>query len=188
MRVLALVTDAFGGHGGIAEYNRHLLASLTRSDCVREVIVLPRLAATSLEQLPSGMRQLRPVKGRLAYSLAALRTVLSTRVDIVFCGHLFMVPAAAAIAKLVRAPLWVQVHGVEAWTRLSAVHRRSVETAVLVTAVSRYTRRRLLEWVGIDPTRVKVLPNTVDRRFSPAPKPARLLDRYNAWDKQILLT
>ena len=85
-----------------------------------------------------------------------------------------MAPLAAVIAKLVGAPLWVQVHGVDAWQELSALHRRSVETAALVTSVSRYTRRRLLEWVGIDPARVKVLPNTVDPRFQPGPKPAYL--------------
>ena len=28
LRVLALVTDAFGGHGGIAQYNRDFLSAL----------------------------------------------------------------------------------------------------------------------------------------------------------------
>ena len=109
-----------------------------------------------------GVRQLRPVKGRIAYSLAAIRTAISRRIDVVFCGHLFMAPLAAAIAKLVGAPLWIQVHGIEAWQELSRLHRWAIETAALITSVSRYTRRRLLEWVGIDPARVKVLPNTVD--------------------------
>ena len=77
-----------------------------------------------------------------------------------------MAPLAAVIAKLLRAPLWVQVHGVEAWEELSGLYRWSVETAALVTSVSRYTRRRLLEWVGIDPARVKVLPNTSMLDFS----------------------
>src|SRR5262245_39386840 len=108
IRVLALMTDSFGGHGGIAEYNRHFLASLASSDGVRDVIVLPRLPAASLDRLPSGVWQLPPVKGRIAYSLAALRIAFSARVDIVFCGHLFMAPAAAAIAKLADRPLWVQ--------------------------------------------------------------------------------
>ena len=49
------------------------------------------------------------------------------------------------------------MHGVEAWEELSGLHRRSVEAAALVTSVSRYTRRRLLKWVGIDPARDDVL-------------------------------
>ena len=55
-------------------------------------------------------------------------------------------------------------------------------------SVSRYTRRRLLKWLGIDPVRVKVLPPTVDPRFRPGPKPGYLLDRYGLHGKKVLLT
>jgi phosphatidyl-myo-inositol dimannoside synthase len=186
--VLALVADGFAGHGGIAEYNRHFLTSLASCDGIGQVLVLPRLQAKSLDALPSRVVQLRPVPRRITYSLAALRTAMSRRIGLIFCGHLFMTPLAAGIAKLVRAPLWVQVHGIESWEELSALHRRSVETATLVTSVSRYTRRRLLEWVDIDPARVKVLPATVDPRFQPGPKPESLLQRHSATGKKILLT
>ena len=189
LRVLALVTDAFGGHGGIAQYNRDFLSALAACDRIGDVIVLPRASATPLGTLPSGVRQLPPVQGRLAYSLAALWAARAHRpIDVVFCGHLFMAPLAAVIARLLRARLWVQVHGIEAWQELSRLYRQSVETAALVTAVSRYTRRRLLEWVGIDPARVKVLPNTVDPRFQPGPKPGYLLDRHDARGKKVLMT
>jgi phosphatidylinositol alpha-1,6-mannosyltransferase len=189
LRVLALVTDAFGGHGGIAQYNRDFLTSLTTCEGVDNLIVLPREGAPSPGMLPTGVRQLGPVKGRLAYSLAALRVAQAHRpIDIVFCGHLFMTPLAAAIARFLHASLWVQVHGVDAWEELSSPYRRSVETAALVTSVSRYTRQRLLQWVGLDPARVKVLPNTVDSRFQPGPKPDYLLERYAACGRKVLMT
>src|SRR5262245_5274502 len=133
LRVLALVTDAFGGHGGIAQFNRDFLRSL--AGCGRDLIVLPRVGTAALNQLPCGVHQLPPVKGRLAYSAAALRIVTSRRFDVLFCGHLFMAPLAAALAKLVGLPLWVQVHGIEAWQNLSLLHRRSLEAATLVTSV-----------------------------------------------------
>lgn len=189
LRVLALVTDAFGGHGGIAEYNRHFLSSLAACDRIGEVIVLPRATATCPESLPLGVRQLSPVNGRLAYSVAALRVAQKFRpIDAVFCGHLFMVPVAAVIAKLLQVPLWVQVHGVDAWEELSSLHRWPAETAALITSVSRYTRRRLLEWVAIDPARVKILPNTVDARFQPGLKPAYLLERHGTNGRKVLMT
>jgi phosphatidyl-myo-inositol dimannoside synthase len=188
LRVLALVTDAFGGYGGIAEYNRHFLSSLAACDRIGDVVVLPRASAFCSGTLPSGVRQLRPVQRRLAYSLSALRTVTHRPFDVVFCGHLFIAPLAAAIARLIRARLWVQVHGVDAWQELSPMYRRSVEMAALVTSVSRYTRRRLLEWVSIDPARVKVLPNTVAPRFRPGPKPDYLLERYAAGGSKVLMT
>jgi phosphatidylinositol alpha-1,6-mannosyltransferase len=189
LRVLALVTDGFGGHGGVAQYNCHFLSSLAACDRIGEVIVLPRVSAISPHALPWNVRQLLPVQGRVAYSFAALRAARAHRpIDIVFCGHLFMAPLAAALAKLFCAKLWIQVHGIEAWQALAGLHRRSVERAVLVTSVSRYTRRRLLEWVGIDPAWVKVLPNTVDPRFQPGRKSDILLARHHAQGKKVLMT
>jgi phosphatidyl-myo-inositol dimannoside synthase len=187
LRVLALVTDAFGGHGGIAQYNRDLIRSLATCDGVSDVLVLPRIAEETSDT-PAKVQQLRPQRGRLAYSLSALRIALGKHIDVVFCGHLLMAPLGAALAKLLGVPLWVQVHGIEAWHGLSRVHRCAIETASVVTSVSRYTRHRLLQWVRIDPTRVKVLPNTVDPRFRPARKLARLLDRHAASGKKVLLT
>src|SRR5690348_12726657 len=112
LRILALVTDAFGGHGGIAQYNRDLCTALAACEGVGEVIVLPRAVATEPGKLPARARQLDPRSGKLAYLLAVLRTAQTERpIDVVFCGHLFMAPLAAIVAKRLRARLWVQVHG-----------------------------------------------------------------------------
>jgi phosphatidyl-myo-inositol dimannoside synthase len=189
LRILALVTDAFGGPGGIAQYNCDFLSALTKCNGVGDVIVLPRHGGRSSGTLSTTVRQLRPVESRLAYSLAALWAAITHRpIDLVFCGHLFMAPLAAVIARVFSVPLWVQIHGIEAWRELSALHRRSVESATIVTSVSRYTRRRLLHWVGIDPARVKVLPNTVHSQYHPGPKPGYLLDRHAAGGRKVLMT
>lgn len=189
LRILVLVTDAFGGHGGIAQYNRDFITSLTQSDRVSDVIVLPRATPTLVTSLPAGVQYLPAVNGRIAYSLAAIRAAKAYRpIDVVFCGHPFMAPLAVVIAKPLRASLWVQVHGIDAWEELSFFYRKSIEMADLVTSVSRYTRQRLLGWVGIEPTRVKILPNTVDSRFQPGPKPNHLLERYAVRGGKVLLT
>ena len=190
VRVLALVTEAFGGHGGIAQYNRDFLSALARCDRVGDVIVLPRRTATSVSTLPPGVRQLRPVESKLGYSLSTLWTAMTHQpIEFVFCGHLNMAPLAAGICRVLNVPLWLQVHGIEVfWREPSALKRRSVQSARIVTAVSRHTRRRLLHWVGIDPARVKVLPNTVNPQYQPGPKPAYLLDRHAAGGKKVLLT
>jgi phosphatidyl-myo-inositol dimannoside synthase len=189
MRIFALVTDAFGGQGGIAQYNRDFLSALADCDDVGEVIVLPRTTTKPPDMTPSGVRQLRPVKGRIAYSLAAIWSAWTSKpIDLIFCGHLFMTPLAAGLAKLLRVPLWVQVHGTDAWEELSRLQCRAIESATLVTSVSRYTRQRLLQWIAIDPVRVKVLPNTVDPRFCPGPKPQHLVERYGLEKSKVLLT
>ena len=52
MKILALVTDAFGGYDGIAQYNRDLITALAASSDVAELHVLPRLTPDSPGELP----------------------------------------------------------------------------------------------------------------------------------------
>jgi phosphatidylinositol alpha-1,6-mannosyltransferase len=188
-RILALVTEAFGGHGGIAQYSRDFLSALAKCDQVGEVVVLPRFSARSVDTLPTDVRQLRGVENGLAYSLAALWTAIRYQpINLVFCGHLFMAPLAAVIARALSVPLWIQVYGVDTWHELSVLQRRSVESATMITSISRDTRRRLLNRVGIDPARVKVLPCTVGPQYHPGPKPAHLVERHAANGKTVLMT
>jgi phosphatidyl-myo-inositol dimannoside synthase len=189
LRVLALVTDAFGGQGGIAQYNQQFLSSLAECAAVEEVIVLPRRSVLSAGELPHRLHQRRPVRGKFAYSIAAFAAARAhSPINVVFCGHILMAPLAAVIAKLMGAHFWVQVHGFDAWQELPWSHRHAIESADLVISVSRYTKRRLLEWVGIDPVRIKVLPNTVNPCFRPGPKPAYLIDRHALQGKKVLMT
>jgi phosphatidylinositol alpha-1,6-mannosyltransferase len=45
-----------------------------------------------------------------------------------------------------------------------------------------------LRFNGVDPSRVRILPNAVDASFSPGPKPDYLLDRHHLRGKKVLLT
>jgi len=45
-----------------------------------------------------------------------------------------------------------------------------------------------LRVVNIDPNRVRVLPNTINERFGPGPKPDYLLDRHGLRGRKVLLT
>ena len=163
---MALVTDAFGGRGGIAQYNRDLLGALVACGAVSAITVLPRHAAGPVA-VPAPIRQAPPRPGRLAYTLAVLVWALCRRAELVFCGHLHLAPLAWLIARLRRAKLIVQAHGVEAWTQPSRLRRAALEAADLVLCVSRHTRSSVLEWAAIAPERVVVVPNTVGDQFTP---------------------
>jgi phosphatidylinositol alpha-1,6-mannosyltransferase len=78
-----------------------------------------------------------------------------------------MAPLALLIARLKRAKLIVQMHGIEAWPRPTPLRRAAVEAADLILCVSRHTRANVLNWAAIVPERVLVLPNTVGDAFSP---------------------
>ena len=155
--VLALVTDAFGGRGGIAQYNRDFLRALATIDIISEITVLPRYVPDPPGVL-AGIRQLLPRARRLDYTFGALLTAIRQRTDIVFCGHLYMAPLAWLIAHLKGAKLVVQMHGVEAWSRPSHLQRAATEAADLVLCVSRNTRACVAGWAAIAPERIVVVP------------------------------
>lgn len=182
--VLALVTDAFGGRGGIAQYNRDFLSAL--AEVGHSIIAVPRHAPDAADP-PSGILQCRSRPGRIAYSLYALVETLRLRPDMIFCGHIYMAPLAWVAAKLSRARLVVQMHGIEAWPRPSALVRRACESATLVLNVSRYTRARVLDWAAIVPERAVVLPNTVAECFTPGDGLALRCD-WGLESKTVLLT
>jgi phosphatidylinositol alpha-1,6-mannosyltransferase len=183
---LALVAEAFGGRGGIAQYNRDFLSALAGSGLVSSVSILPRRAPDPFAP-PLGISQAAPHLGRAAYIQAALRGALDRPVDMVFCGHLYMVPLALLIARHHRAKLIVQMHGIEAWPRPSLLQQRAVEAADLILCVSRYTRARVIEWAAIAPERMLVLPNTVGDSFTPGDASA-LRRSWGLQDKRVLLT
>lgn len=159
-RVLAIVTDAWGAEGGIAQYNRDFLSALGMSDAVEHVDVMAYSAARDFPVEPARRVAMRASDGRAAFAARCLGAARGR--DVVFCGHLHLAPLAAWVARRARAPLWLQVHGIEAWPRPSRIRRAASECAGLVTAVSRYTRERVCGWARIDERRVRVLPNTVD--------------------------
>ncbi len=164
--MLALVTDGFGASGGIAYYNQSLLAALAGIGL--RVVVVPRYGAAT-DELPGGVEQIAAAAGDVRWSINSLRHAVAG-FDILFCGHLYAAPLAVALARLAARPLWLQVHGIEAWQAPGRAVRYAVERARLVTAVSRCTRKRLLEWADIDPALVRVLPNTISPSWAMRPK------------------
>lgn len=185
-RILALVGDAYGARGGMARYNRDLFEALASAG--GEILILPRNGDAAGIALPAGIRQQPAIFGRLRFSLVSLWTAWRYRpVDVVFCGHVYMAPLAAWLARLLGARYWLQAHGAEVWRDRRDVVRRAIEAADQVTTVSRGTRKSLLGWVDLAPARVRVLPNTVDARFTPGPPSSALCQRLQLGAGPILL-
>jgi len=170
-RVLALVTDAFGAPGGIAQYNRDFLTALAE-EAGFEIVVLPRRGGSGETVPVTGITQLPARPGRAGYVAAALRAALASRFDLVFCGHLYAAQLAGAVARLRRSRLLIQLHGIDAWEVPRPGARRAFERADLVLAVSRYTRAAALRWSNLPPERIAVVPNTVRDVFTPGDRQA----------------
>lgn len=184
--VLALVTDAFGGHGGIAQYNRDFLTALAKEGLASSITVLPRHAPERIAT-PAAIKQMPSRSGRLAYTAATLLTASRRPTEVVFCGHLYMAPLAWLIARLNRAKLVVQMHGIEAWPRPSRLRRAAAEAADLILCASRYTRAAIAGWAAIAPERILLVPNTVEDVFAPGDG-SGLQAELGLEGKRVLLT
>jgi phosphatidylinositol alpha-1,6-mannosyltransferase len=86
------------------------------------------------------------------------------------------------------------IHGEEITTevpyRLFGRRRRQyLRHADAVVAVSEFTRRALIDQMGVEPERIELIVNGVDaQRFHPGPKSDALLARYGLAGKRVLLT
>ncbi len=185
MRILALVTDAFGAPGGIAQYNRDLISSLSRNG--QSVTVLARRGSAA-GVLPSGVTQEVRSGQPPFFAAAAARILAGGGVDAVFCGHIHFALLTAALCRFFGVPFWLQLHGIEAWDPRAPGIRQACERAALVTAVSRYTRARFLSWAHLPPERVRVLPDTIEDRFCPGPVSGPLARRFGIEGKKVILT
>jgi phosphatidyl-myo-inositol dimannoside synthase len=192
MRVLVLATDAFGGHGGIAKFNRDLLRALCAYPACSEVVAVPRHVPHPMEPLPAKLTYVTSgLKGKLHYTAAVLKVALrDPRFDLVVCGHIHLLSLAFLLRLWLRAPTVLVIHGVEAWEPKSrALNNHLAKKVSAFISVSELTKQRFLKWTHVDNERGFVLPNAIElERFGPGPKNEALIDRYGLAGKTVLMT
>jgi glycosyltransferase involved in cell wall biosynthesis len=187
MRILHLCTDAYGGHGGIALYNREVIASMASHPRVDEVVVVPRVIVTpKLEPIPPKVRFVsEAAKGRFAYIRALRRVTRGTTFDLVVCAHVNLLP----IARLVTRDPLLFIYGIEAWKPLrDPLSNRLVRGVRAVVSISEITSDRFLGWSGYAGP-VHILPNSIHAElYGMRPKDEALMTRYRLHGKRVLLT
>lgn len=177
--ILFLCTDAYGGHGGIALYNRDLCEALsTRA----HVTVIPRIVRGEVGPVPRNVTFVDEAAGGAAAYLRAVARARSSRPDLVLCGHVNLLPVSFGNPLLI-------TYGIEAWKPFrSAMARRLLHRCRGVVSISAVTRDRLLGWSGYaGPT--YLLPNAIHAgQYGIRPKRADLVERYGLRGKRVLLT
>lgn len=186
-RILYLTPDPYHGFGGIAQYNRDLLDALSADDRIA-VHSLPR-HRPGAGTLPCNLTEEHSPATPLAYAAHALRRARAAPPDLLLCGHIALLPVAAAICRARRIPLVCQAYGIDAWTAPATAARLAVARVDRFLAISRTTRDRLAAWSGVPPARISVLPNAAPRHLlAGGPSPAELRTRYDLRDRRVLLT
>jgi phosphatidyl-myo-inositol dimannoside synthase len=191
-RIVALVSDAFGGRGGIAAYNRQFLKAVCCHSDVDEVFALPRVISYELEPLPSNLHfETRSAGDKLRYAGAVIALAGRLRgSDLVICGHLHLMPFACFLGLRFGCPVLPLVYGIEAWkpTQYGLANHlcRRIESFI---AIRKLTADRLRHWAGIPNARFYYLPNCVDiASYGSAPKRSDLAAKYGLEGRTVIMT
>ena len=192
LRMLALVTDAHGGFGGISQFNRDAIEAIAGFDTVERIDVLPRIADTAVGSLPENVHyHLGGVGGARRWIVNTVsQAIRLAPIDLVICGHVHLASAAVFVAKALRAPVALVVHGVEAWPETRRQMRLFPSNGIgALLSVSELTRDHILSWAPIPRERTFIVPNTVHpERLAGVGKNEALVRRYGLAGKTVLMT
>jgi len=190
-RVLSLLTDAFGGHGGIALYNRDLLTSVCGMSECREVVAIPRLIPNAMEPLPPKLRyEVAAANGKWNYVRAAWEVLRrGHKFDLIMCSHINLLPLAFALKIVTHAPLVMFIYGIDAWNPRGALVRRLLRHVDRFVSISEVTRSRFQNWAEVDSRRFVILPNAIHTEwYGPGERNPELVSRYRLGGRVVLMT
>jgi asparagine synthase (glutamine-hydrolysing) len=188
-RILLLATDAYGGHGGIAYYNRCLAEALAAMPQVSEVVVVPRTRRFLPGVIPAKIRFLQSATGRKRHYVRTVAGLVRSHFDLVICGHIHLLPLAAPFAALRRIPLVLQVHGIDAWQPPNLPARLALSCIESVWSVSGVTRDRMNRWAGLPLSKYVIIPNMVHlERYGAGQRRAELVSRFHLEGRKVLVT
>lgn len=192
MRILVLLTDAFGGHGGIALYNRDLLTALCAHPGCTEVVAVPRLMPNPSEPRPEKLVYVTSgLNSKIGYLKAVQQTVnKNPAFDLIVCGHINLIPIAHMLRLRLKAPILLEIYGIDSWqpTKSRTVNMLAKKIDAFVS-ISEITKQRFLAWTKLPAGKGFLLPNAIHaENYGPGPKNTELLKRYGLEGKTVLLT
>ena len=186
------MTDAFGGRGGIASYNRNLIKALCEYPTMSRVVVLPRKIFYEIEKIPNNIDFLHySAKHNLNYALACLKTIFEfQRFDLIICAHINLLPIAWLIGFFHRCPVIPIIYGFDSWTPTSRkfvnflCHRLKH-----FISIRHLTARLFIKWARISNDNYYYLPNCIDEsKFGIKNRRNDLIERYDLKEKIIIMT
>jgi phosphatidyl-myo-inositol dimannoside synthase len=192
VRVLVLVTEAFGGRGGIALYNRDLLAALCSYPSCEEVVAFPRLVSNTIEELPGKLIYMTDgVNDKIRYVKTVLQCMKKNRkFGLILCGHINLLPLAYIVSLWSNAPILLMIYGIEAWKPTHRLlNNYLINKIEAFISISNITKQRFIHWAKLNDDKGFILPNAIHPHlYGPGPKNNILLNRYRLQGKTILLT
>jgi len=186
-----LVTDAYGGTGGIAQYTRDLVAALASYADTENVTVIPRVITREPEPLPPRTTHLSGAsRGKLDFAATVLRTSAARgNFDWIVCAHINLLPAAVAAAALSGARIVLVTYGLEVWYPRGWLTRILLLRVFGVVSISEITLAKMAAWTKLPEKRSFLIPNAIDlATYAPGAKNQGLIARLGLQGRRILLT
>lgn len=190
MKILYLATDAYGGKGGIAQYNRDLIEALANHSEVSEIIVLVR-------RMPEKYQERKVAKIRfvevssisvIRFIYCAFKERLNSH-DLVISGHINLLPLATVISCLNNTRLVLLVFGIEVWQDIGRLRYLCMKRVNSVWSISHITKNRMLAKNPLNQAQFEILPNAIHLSdYEISQKPEALLNQYQLQDQKILMT
>jgi phosphatidyl-myo-inositol dimannoside synthase len=135
MKILVLAPP-MGGTGGIQNYTGTLVRALREINGEKNV----RMVAVSAETATrtDGNAALGRIT-KIRFLLSAIATAIFWRPRLVLCAHVGMSPVARLIQRLIGAPYWVMLYGIEVWCELAPAKVEALRAAQQLVAISKFT-------------------------------------------------
>lgn len=192
MRALVLVSDAFGGRGGIALYNRHFLRALCSHPALQEVVAIPRVISYDMEEMPKNLIYEFSASRSILYFLwACLKQMWQGRdYKFIICGHLHLLPIAFFLKFFFRCPVIPLTYGVEAWTPTSRKLTNYLASKIdRFITIRKLTGNRFRKWANIQNSSFLYLPNCIDdTAYGIGAKRDDLIEKYDIQGCRVVMS
>lgn len=192
MRALVLVSDAFGGRGGIALYNRHFLRALCSHPALQEVVALPRVINYDVEEMPKNLvYEFSASRSVLFFLWACLKQLRRNRdYKFIICGHLHLLPVAFFLKFFFRCPVIPLTYGVEAWTPTSRKLTNYLASKIeKFITIRKLTGNRFQKWANIHNSSFLYLPNCIDNTaYGMGEKRDDLIKKYDIQGSCVVMS
>ena len=190
-RVLALVTDAYGGLGGIAAYNRDVFAAMSDHPRIASTVIVPRVKTFEPGLQPPRVEQRNDAMASLsAYLRTALSAARVLKPSLIHCAHANLAPVAAMASLMTGTPWTLSLYGTDVWEpNRNPITRRAIDHADLYLPISAVTEQRFRAIHPRARARSIFLPNALHRdQFAPGPRSSALAARYGLRAEPLILT
>lgn len=192
VKILYLTTDAFGGRGGIALYNRDFLAAVCSHPRVSQVVAIPRLMPDKPEPHSEKLQFVTAgLDSKLGYVATLLRVLWrQSKFDMVMCGHINLLGLAHIISRWRRTSLLLLIYGIDAWyPKKSMFLKSSLARVNCCISISEVTRDRFAQWPAKEGQSMCIIPNAIHmEQYGIGERNLALIERHNLNGKKIIMT